>query len=172
MRAGWFTGKGLSLYINTKETDYKNARRIVNGTDKASHIAGIAQSIEKCLRSSVADNESHVSDKGADDEAGEGQTPAPTNPDATDTSVTSKTTTTQTDDAAGKTKTVTEETPSLITRLKTSTTFAQSVGINVTALGTAAIAFFLQNYRVMLGTAAVVVAVFLIYNWRESKRGK
>jgi putative chitinase len=38
MRDGIFTGKKLSHYINQTKTDYYNARRIVNGTDKASVI--------------------------------------------------------------------------------------------------------------------------------------
>lgn len=81
MTGGWFTGKALSHYINSQITDYKNARRIVNGLDKASHIAGIAQAFEKCLRSSVADSGETVSDKGADE--GDGLTPAPTPPVST-----------------------------------------------------------------------------------------
>lgn len=36
---GWFTGKKLSDYFNAKVTDPVNARRIVNGTDKADLIA-------------------------------------------------------------------------------------------------------------------------------------
>lgn len=83
MREGWFTGKKLTDYINSDVVaiDRKNARRIVNGLDKAAHIAGIAQSIEKCLRSSVADSGETVSDKGADE--GDGLTPAPTPPVST-----------------------------------------------------------------------------------------
>lgn len=123
----------------------------------------------------VADAEEAPAIKGADaagvsDSAPEA--PPVTDTDATATSITSKTTVTQTDDAAGKTKTTTEETPNLWTRIKTSTTFAQGLGINVSAIFMGAIAFFQANYKVMLGTAAVIVAVYFIYNWRESKRGK
>lgn len=39
MKRGLFTGKKLSQYINTKNCDYVNARRIINGTDKAVQIA-------------------------------------------------------------------------------------------------------------------------------------
>ena len=42
MVEGWFTGKKLSDYFNEK-TDYINARKIVNGLDKADIIAGYAK---------------------------------------------------------------------------------------------------------------------------------
>jgi len=43
MRDGSFTGVGLSRYINGSNRDFFNARRIVNGVDRAAHIAGIAE---------------------------------------------------------------------------------------------------------------------------------
>lgn len=43
MMKGTFTGKGLGSYINENTTDFRNARRTVNGTDRADHIANIAQ---------------------------------------------------------------------------------------------------------------------------------
>ena len=42
MQYGRFTGVGLSRYINDHKTDFYNARRIVNGTDRANAIADIA----------------------------------------------------------------------------------------------------------------------------------
>jgi hypothetical protein len=42
MVLGWFTGKKLSDYITDSKTDFVNARRIINGTDKAVLIAGYA----------------------------------------------------------------------------------------------------------------------------------
>lgn len=39
MKYGWFTGKNLEHYINDTTLDLRNARRIVNGTDKAVKIA-------------------------------------------------------------------------------------------------------------------------------------
>lgn len=51
MRDGSFTGVGLSNYINGSKQDFFNARRIVNGTDKASAIAQIAESYLNALRS-------------------------------------------------------------------------------------------------------------------------
>jgi putative chitinase len=53
MRNGSFTGKGLSKYINDEQCDYVNARRIINGTDKAELIAGYARKLESILRGSV-----------------------------------------------------------------------------------------------------------------------
>lgn len=40
---GEFTGKKLSDYFNSKKTDWLGARRIINGTDRASEIASIAK---------------------------------------------------------------------------------------------------------------------------------
>lgn len=50
MEEGWFTAKKLSDYIGDGKADYVNARRIINGTDKASQIAGYAKAFEKALR--------------------------------------------------------------------------------------------------------------------------
>lgn len=44
MAKGTFTGKKLSDYFNKDKTDWINARRIINGTDKAAEIADIAKS--------------------------------------------------------------------------------------------------------------------------------
>lgn len=49
MIRGYFTGKGLADYINADGVDYVNARRIVNGTDKADLIAGYAETFEAAL---------------------------------------------------------------------------------------------------------------------------
>lgn len=51
MKSGLYTGKKLSDYINQSKKDYVNARRIINGMDKASLIAGYAETFEKALRS-------------------------------------------------------------------------------------------------------------------------
>ena len=44
---GWFTGKKLADYL---PGDYRGARRVVNGTDKADLIAGYAREFEAALR--------------------------------------------------------------------------------------------------------------------------
>ena len=46
---GTFTGRGLGSYINGNGTDFVNARRTVNGTDRSGHIAGIAQNLMRAL---------------------------------------------------------------------------------------------------------------------------
>lgn len=43
MVGGYFTGKKLSDYFNDKKEDWINARRIINGTDKANLIADYAK---------------------------------------------------------------------------------------------------------------------------------
>ncbi|MBT0647223.1 hypothetical protein KJJ93_29975, partial [Escherichia coli] len=53
MEEGWFTGKRLIDYINDQIKDYYNARRIINGTDKADEIKQIAEEFEHILKSSI-----------------------------------------------------------------------------------------------------------------------
>ncbi len=50
MREGWFTGRSLAHYLSESNTDYVNARRIVNGTDQAEKIAAEAEKFEIFLR--------------------------------------------------------------------------------------------------------------------------
>ncbi len=52
MRNGTFTGKKLSDYITATKADYKNARRVINGTDDSALIAGYARSFEQVLTNS------------------------------------------------------------------------------------------------------------------------
>lgn len=51
MMEGWFTNRKLSDYITVNKSDYVNARRIVNGTDKAQDIANLAIQYEADLKS-------------------------------------------------------------------------------------------------------------------------
>jgi len=48
-RDGWFTGKKLADYITLQKSNYRGARRIINGTDKAAAIAEIAREYEEAL---------------------------------------------------------------------------------------------------------------------------
>jgi hypothetical protein len=47
---GDFTGKKLSDYIKPGSVDYVNARKVVNGTDRANEIANYAKRWEQALR--------------------------------------------------------------------------------------------------------------------------
>ncbi|WP_424967347.1 glycoside hydrolase family 19 protein [Dinoroseobacter sp. S375] len=49
---GAFTGKAIPDYINDTKTDYRNARRVVNGMDKADTIAGLAEDYAAALSAS------------------------------------------------------------------------------------------------------------------------
>lgn len=49
MHDGLFTGKKLSTYLTGSTKDYKNARRIINGVDKAAQIAAYATEFELML---------------------------------------------------------------------------------------------------------------------------
>lgn len=50
MMEGWFTGKKLPDYVDLEHSDFHNARRVVNGTDKASEIAQIARDYDVALK--------------------------------------------------------------------------------------------------------------------------
>ncbi len=54
MRNGAFTGKKLADYISANKVDYRNARRIINGTDQWKLIQDYAKKFEAILRSSIA----------------------------------------------------------------------------------------------------------------------
>jgi hypothetical protein len=48
-KTGTFTGRRITDYINTKKTNYISARGCINGTDKASEIAMLAEGYEEDL---------------------------------------------------------------------------------------------------------------------------
>lgn len=50
---GSFTGVNIYKYVNSNMTDYVNARRVINGIDKASQIASIARQFERAIGSAV-----------------------------------------------------------------------------------------------------------------------
>lgn len=54
MSQGFVTGKKLGDFINNQNTDYTNARRIVNGLDHAAEIADSAKRFEQILKESVS----------------------------------------------------------------------------------------------------------------------
>lgn len=114
MRKGLFTGKSLQNYIHGEVCDYINARRIINGTDRAALIAGYAEQFEEILTSAKVD-------------------------DAVDApaivATTSTTTTTTTPDA---TVTVTEQKESLIKTLGVPDAAKEIAKSGVTQLGTTA----------------------------------
>jgi putative chitinase len=49
MMNGRFTRKPLSKYINSSTIDFFNARKVVNGTDRAERIANYAKSVQSNL---------------------------------------------------------------------------------------------------------------------------
>jgi hypothetical protein len=53
MQQGWFTGVRLADYIGAS-TDYRRARLVINGLDKAELIAGYAIKFQHCLENSNA----------------------------------------------------------------------------------------------------------------------
>lgn len=54
MIEGDFTGKKLAHYLHAGKTDFINARRIINGKDKARLIAGYAEKILVALQLAIA----------------------------------------------------------------------------------------------------------------------
>ncbi len=49
MADGWFSGTKFADHINDNQRDYRNARRIINGTDRAGDIADYALKFEAAL---------------------------------------------------------------------------------------------------------------------------
>jgi len=56
MKEGSFTGRALDQYVNNGTTDFTNARRVVNGTDKADLIAGYALDFQQALQAVPINN--------------------------------------------------------------------------------------------------------------------
>jgi len=54
LKTGGFTGKKLEEYVNASKTQFLNARRCVNGTDKAAKIATLANAWVGRLRENGA----------------------------------------------------------------------------------------------------------------------
>jgi predicted chitinase len=50
MAEGWFTGRRLTDYFNSARADWLNARRIVNGRDKAAAIRDLALAYHEALQ--------------------------------------------------------------------------------------------------------------------------
>ncbi len=50
MTKGWFTGRKLADYFHAGVADWINARKIINGTDKAQTIAGYAKAFYAALQ--------------------------------------------------------------------------------------------------------------------------
>jgi hypothetical protein len=61
MTEGLFTGKKLGDYFSANSEDFIGARKIINGTDKASEIALIARKIQACLSLSLSSEPETVS---------------------------------------------------------------------------------------------------------------
>lgn len=74
MLEGWFTNKKLGDYITLQKSNFKEARRIVNGTDKAQEIADLAVKYDKELLASKYGVES--TEKPADKDKSTSGTPA------------------------------------------------------------------------------------------------
>lgn len=49
MIEGWFTGRKLGEFVGGHGTDFRGARRVVNGTDRAAEIARLAEDYQKAL---------------------------------------------------------------------------------------------------------------------------
>lgn len=55
MKLGTFTGRKLADYITLQRSDFVQARKIVNGMDKADLIAGYAREFDKLLKAAAYD---------------------------------------------------------------------------------------------------------------------
>lgn len=53
MQQGIYTGRKVGDYISAGKSDYKNARRVINGQDQATAIAEYAENFEIMLLAST-----------------------------------------------------------------------------------------------------------------------
>lgn len=90
MNEGWFTGKKLDDYIDSVDdkdsielVEYKNARRIVNGTDKAETIAKLALVFERGLKAAGYALNSSETDRKSDLPISDTKTTTDTEPRST-----------------------------------------------------------------------------------------
>jgi putative chitinase len=88
MLKGMFTGKKLSHYFSDTKEDFKNARRIINGLDRADHVASIARKIQACL--SLALEKEPATQPDSMTTASEVLTPLPTAETSSQSSLTDK----------------------------------------------------------------------------------
>lgn len=68
MLLGEFTGKKLGTYVNGSKTDFLNARRVINGTDKAPLIKGLANNWLSRLNSESIFTEETIAEASSADE--------------------------------------------------------------------------------------------------------
>lgn len=55
-KEGWWTGRALGTYLIPGRPDFVQARRVVNGTDKAATIAGYAQKFKAAVQAAAKAN--------------------------------------------------------------------------------------------------------------------
>lgn len=127
MHQGWFTGKKLSDYITAQKTDYKGARRIINGQDRAAEIAGFAREFEKILKSSIEAtplSENSYSDDSPTVSQSDGATPPTEISETSDTALSSDSSAAATETTA--TQSTVEQTPTGTTETTVQQTSFQS----------------------------------------------
>jgi len=140
MLYGHFTGKKLSNFLNDGGTNYKQARKVINGLDRASVIAGYAEQFESIFKlAEVVETPPVVPPDLGEQEKEE-------SPQSTPAS-------------------------SVTERIKTSTTFLQSMGIQAGAVITGIVGFIQANTDqivwILGSVGAVSVIVYAIYTWKE-----
>jgi predicted chitinase len=63
MSGGLFTGKKLGSYVNENTSNYYSARKVINGLDRATLIAGYAEKFYDCIEfSDIQYTESEITD--------------------------------------------------------------------------------------------------------------
>lgn len=170
MFQGWFTGKKLADYINVDHTDYVNARRIINGTDRAGLIAGYARNFETLLKDSAASSSSKTEDLDGDNANSTSDTsdPATTDPPPIKTVVEqTDTKTKKAGDSTQTTQTTVTADSNVAIEKEEHPTFVQYIWKKVTVAttavgGTSAITSSAQQAQVFGLTPAFWQSVFTI----------
>lgn len=163
MFEGWFTGVKLKNFIHDDKCDYVNARKIINGLDKAGVIAGYARSFEKILKSSAAVPAGGSPDPLTEKADGESE-PTP----AADNAISAAKP--PTNENQGEPVTVTAVATSLWTKIVAGVTAITGLGINAGSLAEGWLSGLTFNtvLLIALGCVLIVLAVFYMKKRQEA----
>lgn len=172
MHQGWFTGKKLSDYISDAGKDYKNARKIINGLDKANLIAGYAKKFEDILRDSkvsAAAVVNHANSVNPTVPASDPPNEQPPTPEVKTTEVATTATTTTAVETTVPAGDPPDADPTKVTKNSLSSQLLAGVG-GVGGLATAAWGFVTGNLNtISVGIVCVTVIILVVLDrWKQT----
>jgi putative chitinase len=146
---GWFTRKKLGDYLSARKTDFRGARRIINGMDKAGLIAGYASEFYDALTAAETDVAALASDDTlmASVIAEDAKVAAPTT----------------------ENKHSTQKMGILGSGLVLASSYASELYNNLSFISFSGVIKFMEE-RPLFTVAVLLVLAYLAYNWSERSR--